>query len=90
MKSAKPKRFTKKNRDTLRGVTNGDIRRLARQGGVKRMKNAVYDEARGALKEFLTSVVGKAVTYTKYANRQTVTLTDVMYALKHQGITLYR
>lgn len=86
----KPKRFNYKMRNNLKGITNGDIRRLARQGGVKRMKPAVCDEMRDALKDFLTSVVGKAVTIMEYGRRRTVTEADILIALKHEGVTLYR
>ena len=73
----------------MKNVTNGDIRRLARRGGIKRMKSGVYDEARSALRDFITHVVHDAVTYTEYANRKTVTPNDIVHALKRNGYTLY-
>jgi len=41
------------------------------------------------LKVFLEIVIRDAVTYTEHAKRKTVTSMDVVYALKHQGRTLY-
>lgn len=71
-------------------LSDGDIRRLARRGGVKRMNAAVYTEARAALHGFLTSVIGTAVTYSGHARRTTVTFMDVVYALKKDmNMTLY-
>jgi histone H4 len=47
---------TRLSADAVRGITKGDLRRLARRGGVKRLSAGVYDEARNALKLFLTDV----------------------------------
>ena len=76
-------------RQNMSRVTNADLRRLARRGGVVRLSEFVYDEARGTLRTFLENVVRNAVTYTEFANRKTVTAMDVVYALKRQGKTLY-
>lgn len=46
------------------GVTKGDIRRMARRGGVKRISAMIYDETRGVLKQRLTSVSLKIGTLT--------------------------
>jgi hypothetical protein len=43
-------------KDTIMGITKGDIRRLARRGGVKRISASVYDYARSALRDFLRDV----------------------------------
>lgn len=43
-------------KDTILGITKGDLRRLARRGGVKRMSAAVYDTARISLRDFLRDV----------------------------------
>jgi hypothetical protein len=42
--------------DAVKGITKGDLRRLARRGGVKRLSASIYEEARSALKSFLTEV----------------------------------
>lgn len=71
------------------GITKPAIRRLARRGGVKRISELIYDEARNVLKGFLESIVKDSVTYTEHAKRKTVTALDVIYALKRQGRTIY-
>lgn len=83
------KRHHKLNRDNLSSITKGDIRRLARRGGVKRLSGLIYEETRGVLKTFLENIIRDSVTYTEHARRKTVTALDVVYALKRQGRTLY-
>mmetsp|Transcript_28482 Transcript_28482/g.20576 ORF Transcript_28482/g.20576 Transcript_28482/m.20576 type:complete len:111 (-) Transcript_28482:68-400(-) len=84
------KRHVKKQvRETINGVTQPAIRRLARRGGVKRISALIYPEARNVLKTFLESIVKDSVTYCEHAKRKTVTALDVVYALKRQGRTLY-
>lgn len=43
-------------RDNIQGVTKGDIRRLARRGGVKRIAHNIYDEVRESLRDYLKQV----------------------------------
>jgi histone H4 len=76
-------------RDSILGVTNPAIRRLARRGGVKRISGLIYDETRGCLKIFLQNIVRDSVVFTEHAKRKTVTSMDVLHALKRSGITLY-
>ena len=83
------KRHRKILRDNIQGITKPAIRRLARRGGVKRISASIYDETRGVLRGFLEAVIRDSVTYTEHARRKTVTSTDVVYALKRQGRTLY-
>ena len=83
------KRHRKVLRDTITGITKPAIRRLARRGGVKRISGLIYEEARGVLKIFLEDIIRDAVTYTEHARRKTVTVMDVVHALKRNGRTLY-
>ncbi|DAA22648.1 TPA: histone cluster 1, H4j-like [Bos taurus] len=83
------KRHCKVLGDNIQSITKPAIRRLARRGGVKRISGLVYEETRGVLKVFLENVIRDAVTYTEHAKWKTVTATDVVYALKRQGRTLY-
>ena len=46
-------------RDTIMGITKGDLRRLARRGGVKRISADVYQTARVYLSEFLRDVISE-------------------------------
>jgi histone H4 len=41
------------------------------------------------MKMFLYTLVEDTVTYTEHAKRKTVTVLDVVHALKHQGRTTY-
>ena len=69
-------------------LTNKTILRLARQGGVKRLSNLVYDETRSMLRIFLENVIRDSFTYAIHDNRATITAFDVSNALKKQGKTL--
>ncbi|KAG9814009.1 histone-fold-containing protein, partial [Aureobasidium melanogenum] len=82
-------RHRKIPRDTINGIKNPSIRRLARRGGVKRISNMIYEETRSVLKSFLRSVIYDAIVYTEHAKRKTVTELDVVHALKRQGRTIY-
>jgi histone H4 len=83
------RRHQKVLRDNIQGITKHAIRRLARRGGVKRIGGLVYDEIRGCLRVFLEQVIYDTVTYTEHARRKTITVMDVVYALKLKGRTLY-
>ena len=88
------KRHRKVLRDNIQCITKGDVRRLARRGGVKRISGLIYEETRGMLKNFLFDILRDAVTIhdsrgPATVGMKTVTATDVIYALKRQGRTLY-
>ncbi len=78
-------------------LSKGDIHRLARKGGVKRLSLEVYDEINGnienktpgLLRKFLEIIIRDTVTYTEHSRRKTVSAMDVVYALKRNGKTLY-
>nr|GEW53350.1 histone H4-like [Tanacetum cinerariifolium] len=82
------KRHRKVIRDNIHEITNPVIKRLARRGGVKRISRWIYEETCGVLKIFLENVIRDAVTYTKHARRKTVSAMDVVYALKHQKLSM--
>ena len=84
-----PKRHQKVLRDNIQGVTKPAIRRMARRGGVKRISGLVYDEVRKEIKLFLEKIIRDAITYTEHARRKTVTVTDILYALKRNGRAIY-
>ncbi|KAL2258425.1 hypothetical protein VTK26DRAFT_8276 [Humicola hyalothermophila] len=83
------KRHRKIIKDTIKGITKPAIRRLARRGGVKRISATIYDEARLAIKERLTMIVRDCVTFTEYRNAKTVTINDVLFALRRIGKPIY-
>jgi hypothetical protein len=66
------------------------------------MSSLIYDDVRGALKCFLGmfylsfsrshpvgEVVRDAATYAEHRRRRTISLMDVLLALKRRGTTLY-
>ena len=88
-KGAAAKRQKKVLKDSIRGITKGSIRRLARRGGVKRISGLLYEEVRGVLKGFVEGVVRDATAYSEHAKRRTVSALDVVQALKKRGRMLY-
>ncbi|EHK98725.1 Histone-fold containing protein [Glarea lozoyensis ATCC 20868] len=83
------KRHRKVLKDNIDGVTKGDIRRMARRGGVKRISADIYSSMKTALKDYLTKVLNDAVQITSHCNRKTVTVPDVIFALRRQGRPIY-
>jgi len=83
------RRHRKIMRDTISAISKGDIRRLARRGGVKRMSGAVYDEMRTAIKDHLQTILRDVCIYVEHSNRKTATVTDVIFALSRIGRPIY-
>lgn len=83
------KRHRKVLRDTILGIANPTIRRMARRAGIKRISGLLYDKCRRMLKEFLSDIVSDAMTYMEHASRRTMSVMDVIYALKRKGKMLY-
>ena len=73
----------------LEGITRGDLRRLARKGGVMRMAMPIYDHSRKIMRVFLRDLLKSAIIYTTACKRKTVTGMDVAMAMKRQGCSLY-
>ncbi|KAK2624427.1 hypothetical protein QTJ16_006377 [Diplocarpon rosae] len=94
-------------KDTILGVTKGDIRRMARRGGVKRISAGVYGDIRKALKDrlieasyfqificsyqayYCAQILNITFMITDYQKRKTVTVMDVVFALKRLGRPIY-
>ncbi|RCN31035.1 core histone H2A/H2B/H3/H4 [Ancylostoma caninum] len=76
-------------RDTTEGITRNAIRRLARRACVKRISEDIYTDTREVLRQFLEKVIHDAVMYTEHAKRKTVTVMDVVYAVKRRGYNLH-
>ncbi|KAK0621607.1 histone-fold-containing protein [Bombardia bombarda] len=83
------KRHRKIQVDTIKGIGKPAIRRLARRGGVKRISAGVYDEIRLALKARLEMIVRDCVTYCEYRRAKTITINDVIFALRRIGRPIY-
>ena len=76
-------------RKEIRRISDNDIRRLARKGGVKRINHKIPREIRQILKSFLENVIKDTLVYTQNARRNSITSLDVIYALKKRGRALY-
>src|SRR5436190_23581484 len=50
------RQLKKIKKDAVQSITTADIRRLARRGGVKRIRCDMYQETRDVLKQFLSDV----------------------------------
>lgn len=70
-------------------ISIGDLRRLARRGGVSRVSPSCYSAVELALRSWLRDVIQKAFVYTSYSRRITMSEMDVVYGLKKKGITMY-
>ncbi|CAG8593802.1 939_t:CDS:2 [Cetraspora pellucida] len=82
-------RHRKLLRENIKGITKPAIRRLARRGGVKRISAGIYENVRSALKDFLTDVLRDTVSYVEYERKKTVTVMEILLALKRRGRTIY-
>ena len=69
----------------IMGISRPAIRRLGKKGGVSQMASTVCDDVREAIMEHIETVLKDALLYSEHANRKTVTMADVSYALKRQG-----
>jgi histone H4 len=76
-------------KDTIQGITKGDIRRLARRGGVKRISAAIYEDTRGVLVSHLRDILKDCCVFLDHTSRKTITVTDVIFALKRKGRPIY-
>ncbi|KXT16588.1 hypothetical protein AC579_6295 [Pseudocercospora musae] len=83
------KRHRKTLRDNIQGVTRGDIRRLARRGGVKRISGTIYEETRSVLRKRLTILLRDICAVVELSGRKTVCVTDVVFVLNRHGRPVY-
>eukprot|EP01013_Petalomonas_cantuscygni_P028781 TRINITY_DN52_c0_g1_i1.p2 TRINITY_DN52_c0_g1~~TRINITY_DN52_c0_g1_i1.p2 ORF type:complete len:147 (+),score=42.13 TRINITY_DN52_c0_g1_i1:69-443(+) len=84
-KGPQSKRNKKVFKGTLKGITKPALRRLARRAGVKRISAPIYEDSRTLLKVFLDSVIYYALMYKDCFGRKTISLKDVVMALKRRG-----
>ncbi|KAK7187573.1 histone h4 [Paraphaeosphaeria sporulosa] len=85
------KRNKRVQRDTIQGITKGDIRRLARRGGIKRISATVYHDVRDVLKDRLRTLLRSITTIVEGdpSNRKTVVVRDVIFTLQRLGNPIY-
>ncbi|CAG9465496.1 unnamed protein product [Pedinophyceae sp. YPF-701] len=82
-----PKRHQR--REGRAGLSTGDVKRLARRGGVKRIAGQVYETTNETLRAWLSSVIKDTVTLAEHARSMTVRPLHVFLALKRRGVSLY-
>ncbi|GJC79111.1 histone H4 [Colletotrichum liriopes] len=79
-----------KSKTVLHGAAGAKRhRRLARRGGVKRISAMIYDDARSALDAWLRAVLRDCITYTEHRGSKTITIYDVLHALRRKGTPIY-
>ncbi|KAI5362867.1 Putative histone H4, histone-fold [Septoria linicola] len=83
------KRHRKILSDNIQGVTKGDIRRLARRGGVKRIAGTIYQETRSVLRKRLEVLLQDICAVVECSGRKTVCVTDVVFVLNRHGRPIY-
>ena len=83
------RRHRKLLRNNIDYISQRDLRRLARKAGVKRINTLVFDEMKICMRTFLFQVIKDTATYTEHARRKTVSVIDVLNALKRSGKPLY-
>lgn len=83
------KRHRKVPRDSIQGISKGDIRRIARRGGVKRISANIYHDVRHALKSRLEFLLRQIVAVVESSGRKIVSVTDVIFILNRNGSTIY-
>ena len=86
MSSRAPRR-RKIIRDAIMGITKPAIKRIATKAGLERIGNSVSEESRAVLKVTLENLLSTVVTITQHMQRKTVSLQDVITALKIHGIS---
>jgi len=86
MKMGKRRRFYKNEASK---ISKGDLKRLARRGGISRISAPALDEAKLCLVAFLKRIVAKSYYYCLHARRNTISVNDIVYGLKTEGITYY-
>lgn len=57
-------------------ITKGDICRLARRGGIKRLSTNIYEEVRGLLMIHLRKLIQDAIWYSEHRQSYTISVFD--------------
>ena len=73
-----------------KGIGRANVRRLAKRAGVQRVSDdGVIEQFREAGVSFIYEVVKHSVTFAEYNKRITITIPDVIHALKIIGRPIY-
>jgi len=83
------RRHQRKPTNNLLGVTYPAIRRLARRGGVRRIRREIYNETRTVIKQRLSEILRRVAAILELANRKIVRVEDILYTLEQLGTPIY-
>ncbi|XP_035219103.1 uncharacterized protein LOC118192285 [Stegodyphus dumicola] len=75
--------------NTLKKISKGEIRKLARRGGVKRISEGIYELVRSILKIYLSNLIHDSILYANHCKRNTINASDVVFAMQKRSKTLY-
>lgn len=87
-KAAKGKvsRRAKEQQRAIDGLTRPAIKRLAKKGGVKRMKADVFLDTRDACSQFVSTVLDNAVVLAEFENKSSITSNHLIRALQMNNV----
>lgn len=75
-------------RDSIQGITNPAIGRIAQTAGIKRVSGLVYEEFRGVMKTYMKELMQATLIFTEHDRRRTVKQADLDAALQVKGMYL--
>nr|QBK86551.1 MAG: hypothetical protein LCMAC102_03460 [Marseillevirus LCMAC102] len=70
--------------DNIQGLTKPAFERIARKAGVKSMSGLCKEELRGVVLSKMRPLIEDAVIFTKNRNASTISVNDVLEAIKNQ------
>lgn len=79
----------RRNHKAMKKISDSALKRLGYVAGVGRMSVKVPERLREEIFLFLNRVVRRALIYTKHRKQRTVSVADVIEALRHSDIILY-
>ncbi len=83
------KRHRKVVKPVIEGMSNNEIKRLARRAGVQSICGKVYEEVRMMIQNFLDDVLFKTLVHVEHKEAKTVTPHDVVHGFKSLGGSAY-
>lgn len=77
-------------KEAKKGIGRANLRKLAKRAGVQRIsEDGVIEMFREVGVNFIHEVVKHSITFAEYNNRITITIPDVVHALKIIGRPIY-
>jgi histone H3 len=75
-------------RDSIQGITQPAIGRLAQTAGILRVGGLCYEEVRGIMKVYMEDTLKDAIIFMEHDRRKTVQTSDLDAAVQKKGIYL--